>query len=223
MAIGRVRSNHRAEIEDQYSILSQMIEEISYQFQERLKRINQMAREDAGEQSEGEYEIYSSVINSYLYEIDRSESMCLQARQILFCSIYAYYETMLNRIISYYEVPVNSSDINDAKSMATSICEEYKTRTDKVILLENEEFVNDYCRLLRNHFMHGVLFKENKRKRLKEFANKFGGIKYDKDSYAEITDYSFLNKTSSYIYKILLDIDDAFSSFTLEKTYYIYE
>lgn len=212
MAIGRVRSNHRAEIEDQYSILSQMIEEISFQFKERLEEIEHMAREDADEQSEGEYEIYSSVINSFSHEIERSESMCLQARQILFCSIYAYYETMLNRIISYYEVPVNRTDIQETKSMVTRICDEYEKRTGKVIQLEKEEFVNDYCRLLRNHFMHGVLFDENKRLKIKELANKYGGIKYDMDSYAEITDHFFLNKTSSYIYKILLDIDDAFSS-----------
>ena len=212
MVIGRARSNHRAEIEDQYSILSQMIEEISFQFKERLETIDQIAREDADEQSEGEYEIYSSVINSYLHEIERSESKCLQARQILFCSIYAYYETMLNRIISYHKVNVTSPNLNDAKSMVNRICEEYKTKTDNVIQLDNEEFVNDYCRLLRNHFMHGVLVKENKRLKLKELANKYGGIKYDMDSYAEITDHLFLKKTSSYIYKILLDIDDAFSS-----------
>ena len=52
MVIGRARSNHRAEIEDQYSILSQMIEEISFQFKERLETIDQIAREDADEQSE---------------------------------------------------------------------------------------------------------------------------------------------------------------------------
>ena len=60
--------------------------------------------------------------------------------------------------------------------------------------------------------MHGVLIKENKRLKLKELANKYGGIKYDMDSYAEITDHLFLKKASSFIYKILLDIDDAFSS-----------
>lgn len=211
MAIFRARSNHRAEIEDQYSILSQMIEEISFQFKERLEKIDHMAKEDANEQSEGEYEIYSSVINSYSHEIERSESMCLQAHQILFCSIYAYYETMLNRIICYHKVHVTCHDLNDAKSMVTRICEEYKTKTEKVIQLENEEFVNDYCRLLRNHFLHGVLIKENKRLILKDLANKYGGIKYDMDSYAEITDYLFLEKVSSYIYKILLEIDDAFS------------
>ena len=212
MVIGRARSNHRAEIEDQYSILSQLIEEISFQFKERLEKIDHMAKEDANEQSEGEYEIYSSVINSYSHEIERSESMCLQARQILFCSIYAYYETMLNRIICYHKVHATCLDLNDAKSMVTRICEEYKTKTEKDIQLENEEFVNDYCRLLRNHFMHGVLIKENKRLKLKELANKYGGIKYDMDSYAEITDHLFLKKASSFIYKILLDIDDAFSS-----------
>lgn len=210
MAIFRARSNHRAEIEDQYSILSQMIEEISFQFKERLEKIEHMAREDADEQSEGEYEIYSSVINSYSHEIERSESMCLQARQILFCSIYAYYETMLNRIICYHKVNVTCHDLNDAKSMVTRICEEYKTKTEKDIQLENEEFVNDYCRLLRNHFMHGLLIKESKRLILKELANKYGGIKYDMDSYAEITDHLFLKRFSSYIYRILLDLDDAF-------------
>lgn len=208
----RARSNHRAEIEDQYSILSQMIEEISFQFKERLEEIDCMAKENADEQSEGDPEIYSSVINSYSYEIERSESMCLQARQILFCSIYAYYESMLNRIICYHKVYVTCPDLNDAKSMVNRICEEYKTKTEKVIQLENEEFINDYCRLLRNHFMHGVLIKENNRLKLQELANEYGGIKYDMDSYAEITDNLFLKKTSSYIYKILLDIDDAFSS-----------
>jgi hypothetical protein len=32
MTIGRARSNNSSEIEDQYSILSKMIEEISFQF-----------------------------------------------------------------------------------------------------------------------------------------------------------------------------------------------
>ena len=59
--------------------------------------------------------------------------------------------------------------------------------------------------------MHGVLLDAKKRLRLKELVNKYGGIKYDMNSYAEITDHLFLKKVSSYIYKILLDIDDAFS------------
>jgi hypothetical protein len=55
-----------------------------------------------------------------------------------------------------------------------------------------------------------VLIKESKRLKLKELANKYGGIKYDMDSYAEITDHLFLKRVSSYIYRILLDLDDAF-------------
>lgn len=210
MTIGRARTNHRAEIEDQYSILSQMIEEISFQFKERLEIIDHMAREDADEQSEGELESYSSVMNSYSHEIEKSGSMCLQARQILFCSIYAYYETMLNRIISYFEVNVNPPDLRDAKSMINKISAEYNSRTDTDIQLENQEFVNDYCRLLRNHFMHGVLLDPKKRLQLKELANKYGGIKYDMDSYAEIVDDSFLNKVLTGVYSIILKIDDAF-------------
>ena len=116
MAI-KARSNHRAMIEDQFVILSQMTEEIKYNFDKRIDKIEQIAKEDAISQSDGDDIIFHSVLNnnSYQTEIQKSYDMIIQARQIVFCAIYSYYETMLNRIIIQYSLPAQKNEKKDAK------------------------------------------------------------------------------------------------------------
>lgn len=208
----RARSNHRAEIEDQFFILSQMADEIRMHFEKGVDEIEHIAKENAICQAEGDDLIYSSVINSYAYDIERRWSMSTQSRQIIFCAIYAYYEAMLNRIISYRSVIVTNINLSDAKSMFERIRSELLLRSDNKLCIEEDEFTNDYCRLLRNHFMHGVLIKEKKREELKLLSSKYGGIIYNKDSYAEINDHSFVMKVLNSVYNNVITIDDAFSS-----------
>ena len=199
--IGRARTNHRAEIEDQFFILSQMIDEISAHFQEGKHELEQIAKEDATIQSDGEKAIYSSVHSSYAYEIERRDAMCAQSRQILFCAIYAYYEAMLNRLISYYDISItNNNDLNDAKSMIKAICTDFLLRSKHKLSITDVEFINDYCRLLRNHFMHGVLSRKKKREELKQLSDKYGGIIYN-EYYATIEDDSFIKNVLKTILK----------------------
>ena len=209
----RARSNHRAEIEDQFFILSQMADEIRESFQEGANRFEQIAKEDAIRQSQGESLIYDSVINNYAYEMIRRRSMCSQSRQIVFCAIYAYYETMLNRIISYYQIPFSDGDLNDAKTMYGNICTEFflRSKGEKLGIAE-DEFINDYCRLLRNHFMHGVLSKKKKREELKLLSEKHGGIIYDQYDYAEISTPSFIQDVLNSVYNMVISIDNAFDT-----------
>lgn len=208
----RARSNHRAEIEDQFIILSQMAEEISVHFEKGVDEIEHIAKENAICQAEGDDLIYSSVINSFAYELERRWSMCTQSRQIVFCAIYAYYEAMMNRIISYHHIAVTNNDLKDAKSMFERINAELLSRSEDQLHQTYDEFANDFCRLLRNHFMHGVLFKEAKREELKLLSDKYGGIIYDMDNYAEINDSSFILKVLNSLYNIIINIDDAFTS-----------
>lgn len=208
----RARSTHRAEIEDQFLILSQMADEIKVHFQDRIDEIEQIAKDDAINQANGDLFIYSSVLNSYANERERRWTMCTQSRQIVFCATYAYYEAMLNRIIRYYNITINNNDLKDAKSMFTRISEELLQRSNGRIRIADDEFSNDYCRLLRNHFMHGILSKKVKRDELKKLSDKYGGIIYDEAEYAAIKDHSFLLKVLNSIYKMIINIDDEYSS-----------
>ena len=216
--IGRARSNHRAEIEDQFFILSQMAEEIRLHFEKGVDEIEHIAKENAICQAEGDDLIYSSVMNSYSYDIERRWSMSTQSRQIIFCAIYAYYEAMLNRIISYHGISVTIiNDLRDAKSMFKRICTNLLQRSGGRLCLSDDEFTNDYCRLLRNHFMHGVLIKEARREELKSLSSKYGGVIYNKDNYAEINEHSFILKVLNSVYNNVINIDDAFSSLCINQ------
>ena len=211
MAI-KARSNHRAMIEDQFVILSQMTEEIKYNFDKRIDKIEQIAKEDAISQSDGDDIIFHSVLNnnSYQTEIQKSYDMIIQARQIVFCAIYSYYETMLNRIIIQYSLPAQKNEKKDAKSIIQFINKDLSSKTNDNFDI-NDTFINDYCRLLRNHFMHGILSDIKKQQELTELSEYYGSVEYHiSDAY--IIYNSFITKVLKSIHNIIIYIDNAYSA-----------
>ena len=207
MVIGRTRTNLRAEIEDQYEILSFLVSDISSHYQEQVDDIETEVAEYKKSNANEDYEIVSSELRNYYAASEICDSRCVHARQILFCAIYAYYETMLNRIVFSYNItPCNQ---RDAKSMVDGICIFYLNKYNFSLEIENIEFTNDYCRLLRNHFMHGFLSDESKRKALCNYSERFGGTTYYSDIYYEIVDNSFLVKVLKTVLEILTTLDDA--------------
>ena len=94
--------------------------------------------------------------------------------------------------------------------MVEDICKFFKNKYKSSLEIENGEFANEYCRLLRNHFMHGVLSDKRKRRLLYDYSDKFGGTKHYTDECYEIIGNDFLVKVLKTIFGILVKIDDCF-------------
>ncbi len=58
-------TNIRAMIETQYGILSQMIMDIAYRYQTQLKQTEEEADRLAQNNSDGDYEVYHTILNSF--------------------------------------------------------------------------------------------------------------------------------------------------------------
>ena len=93
--IAKGYTNIRAMIETQYGILSHMITDIA----DRLARDN----------SDGDYEVYHKILNSFNDVEERSYCLMTESRKILFCAIFSYYETMLNEFVLYYKIANNAT------------------------------------------------------------------------------------------------------------------
>ena len=205
--IGRTRTNLRAEIEDQYDILAFLVSDISSHYQEQVDDVEAKTAEYRRANTNEDYEVVSSELRNYYAESEICDSRCLHARQILFCAIFAYYETMLNRIVLSYNItPCNQ---RDAKSMVDGICKFYFNKYKLSLEVENIEFANEYCRLLRNYFMHGSLSDERKRRTLYDYSVRFGGVRCCCEYY-EIVDNSFMVKVLKTVLGILTTLDDVF-------------
>lgn len=208
MMIGRTRTNLRAEIEDQYEILSFLVSDISSHYQEQVDDIEAEVVVYKKSNTNEDYDIVSSELGNYYAASEICDSRCIQARQILFCAVFAYYETMLNRIVFSYNItPCNQRDV---KSMVDGICKFFLNKYNFSLEIENIEFANEFCRLLRNYFMHGSLSDDRKRRALYDYSNRFGGVRCYCGEYYEIVDNSFLVKVLKSVFGILTTLDDEF-------------
>ena len=97
-------TNIRAMIETQYGILSQMITDIAYRYQTQLKQTEEEADRLARDNSDGDYDVYHTILNSFNDVEERSLCLMTESRKILFCAIFSYYETMLNEFVMYYKI-----------------------------------------------------------------------------------------------------------------------
>ena len=102
-------TNIRAMIETQYGILSQMITDIAYRYQAQLKETEEENDRFAQENSDRDYDVYHSILNSLSDVEERSYCLMTESRKILFCAISSYYETMLNEIVLYYKIANNAT------------------------------------------------------------------------------------------------------------------
>ena len=118
-------TNIRAMIETQYGILSQMIMDIAYRYQTQLKQTEEEADRLAQNNSDGDYEVYHTILNSFNDVEERSSCLMTESRKILFCAIFSYYETMLNEIVLYYKIANNATQ---PSQILDSILKAYKTK-----------------------------------------------------------------------------------------------
>lgn len=81
-------TNIRAMIETQYGILSQMIMDIAYRYQTQLKQTEEESDRLARDNSDGDYEAYHTILNSFNDVEERSYCLMTESRKILFCAIF---------------------------------------------------------------------------------------------------------------------------------------
>ena len=202
-------TNIRAMIETQYGILSQMITDIAYRYQAQLKETEEENDRFTQENSDRDYDVYHSILNSLSDVEERSYCLMTESRKILFCAISSYYETMLNEIVLYYKIANNA--IQPAQIL-DSILKAYKIKYGEEITCreENVVYANSIYRLLRNLYMHGSLSKEKDRCTLFNYAGITNGLKTFGIDTIVITDNDFLFKALDCFKSILVCIDDAF-------------
>lgn len=203
-------TNIRAMIKTQYGILSQMIMDIAYRYQTQLKQTEEEADRLARDNSDGDYEVYHTILNSFNDVEERSYCLMTESRKILFCAIFSYYETMLNEFVLYYKIANNATL---PSQILDSILKAYKTKYGEEItcIEENVEYANSFYRLLRNLYMHGSLSKEKDRCTLFNYAGVTHGLKAVGIDTIVITDNAFLYKALDCFKTILVCVDDAFT------------
>lgn len=216
MTIGKTRTNIRAEIDTQYDILSQMIEEIADHYQEEATRFEEDINRMAKENSEGDEDIKLSIQRNYYDSIEKQYSLTFEARKILFCAIYSYFESMLYGLIDYFKI--HRGGAKYVNQLVEAIKKEYETR-----YLENlpnygytETIICEQYRILRNYFMHGKLDKETDNELLRSYvicANGLGWYEWDK---YEIESNSFLIVALGRINGFLVKIEEAYSRKEIE-------
>lgn len=199
----------RVVIETQYGILSQMICDISSHYQKELQKIQNEAQHIAKENSDGDYEIYLSILNSFTDIEDVHIELLKECRKIVFCAIFSYYETMLNGFLRYYKISSNARQIGQ---IFDCILQTYKDRfLDDEIHISNEYilYLNQFCRLLRNFYMHGILSNDNDKYTLFSYVEKVNGIENDLNTII-IREDRFLFNTLDIAKNVLVNIDNSF-------------
>ena len=202
--IGKTRTNIRAEIDTQYEILSQMIEDIAVHYQEEVHDFEQKVNTIAEEDSRGDYEIKSSILKSFDEAQERYSLMLYEARKILFCSIFSYLESMLYGLASYFKIPIGKT--NQVGQIIEKIVE---MSTEKLALSSNKDIICDFYRPLRNKYMHGHLGSENDKRSLQYYADKDERIG-TLSGYFEITDNAFLWDALNRVNTFLICIEDTY-------------
>lgn len=202
--IGKTRTNIREEIDTQYEILSQMIEDIAVHYQEEVHDFEQKVNTIAEEDSRGDFEIKSSILKSFDEPLERYSLMLYEARKILFCSIFSYLESMLYGLASYFQIPIGKT--NQVGQIIEKIVE---MSTVKLYLSPNKDIICDFYRPLRNKYMHGHLGSENDRRTLHYYANKNERIA-TLSGYYEITDNAFLWDALNRVNSFLICIEDTY-------------
>lgn len=204
-------------IETQYGILSQMVTDIAYRYQAQLKGTEEDADRLAQDNSDGDYDIYRSILNSFNDVEERLSCLMTESRKILFCAIFSYYETMLNEFVLYYKI---ANEAKQPSKILDSILKAYRIKYgDEITCIEeNIAYVNSFYRLLRNLYMHGTLSAEKDRCILFNYAEATDGLKTFGIDTIVITNNAFLFNALDYFRTILVCIDDAFYETIVRRT-----
>lgn len=193
-----------------------MIYDIDNHYQTSLQQINDDVRYIAEDNSNGDYDEYISIVHNFDDDIDRQTALCVEARRILFCSIFSYYEKMLHGIADYYDI---SSGAEQVLQLYEAIQKEYKNRYADTINIDPKcvESVNQTYRLLRNYFIHGKLSKSYDRDKLYSNIDLLDGIERCGNLDIEITKNTYLYKALDDIKSVLTSIEEGFSNKTQDE------
>ncbi|KAF5063299.1 hypothetical protein DSECCO2_295880 [anaerobic digester metagenome] len=202
-------SNVRAEIEFNYNILSQVIDEIPAIYKAAYKDFMRFSVEEDSFVADGDKEIYLSVLRNFEGEGYRQEYLCEKVGEVFFCSIFSYCESMLKTISQYYDITLKEK----IKDSFNEIKKTFRLRylEDLPITESDSQYVNEFSRLLRNYFIHGNLSDYNLRK-LESYIFPEDGIYFYSDSYIRIVNNDFLINALKRIRSFLIDIESAFSA-----------
>ena len=96
-------TNIRAMIETQYGILSQMIMDIAYRYQTQLKQTEEEADRLARDNSDGDYEVYHTILNSFNDVEERSYCLMTESRKILFCAKFLSYNCIFLLLFMFFD------------------------------------------------------------------------------------------------------------------------
>jgi hypothetical protein len=208
MIIGKTRTNIRAEIDSQYEILYQMIEDIADHYQEEALRfeedINRMAEED----SDGDEEIKHSLLSNFCEPSEKQYSLTFEARKILFCAIFSYFESMLYGLIDYFKIPRGKT--NQVGQLIDKVEEEYLKRYSEPLLFTcDKNVISGFYRPLRNKFTHGHIGNPNDRKMLFSYLEKDKRVSHLFGNY-EINCNIFLRDALNNITTFLVEIEEAY-------------
>lgn len=210
--IGKARTNIRAEIDTQYEILSQMIEDIADHYQEEALRFEKYIDRVAEEDSEGDNDIKFSIQRSFDDSLEKQYSLTFEARKIMFCAIFSYFESMLYGIIEYYKIPRGKT--NQVKQLVDIIKDEYVRKYNEQFpdYGYTETIICEQYRILRNYFMHGKLDKESDNELLRSYVFSVNGLGwYEWDRY-EIIDNNFLIGALGRINGFLVRMEEAYNT-----------
>lgn len=197
----------RALIETRYGILSQLISNVEKHYHSPWIDFQNYVIKTAKENCDGDNEIYFSILHSFDTEEEILESLLKETRRILFCSIFSYYENILNEMLLYYGIDTKAQQV---KHIFEAITKEYKNRYSEE-LIADARIAHDFYRLLRNYFMHGTLSLSKDHAKLQSFVGVTDGVKLYGNMAIDITDNSFLLKALNDLRGILVDIEEAFT------------
>ncbi len=182
--IGKARTDIRAEIDTQYEILSQMIEDIADRYQEDALRFEEFVNRMAEEDSDGDDDIKHTIQRSFDAPLEKQYSLTYEARRILFCTIFSYFESMLHGLIDYYKIPIGRAKY--VNKLVGAIKKEYENRYSELFpdYGYTETIICTQYRILRNHFMHGKIDKDEDIELLRSYAISKSGLRcYEWDKY----------------------------------------
>lgn len=212
MIIGKTMSNIGWEIENQYEILSQMISDVAERYQKEAIDLDLIVDAEVAKEPEEDYDAQLSKRNEYREIVIKKSMQCVEARKVLFCAIFSYFESMLYGIIEYYKIPRGKT--NQVKQLVDIIKDEYVRRYNEQFpdYGYTETIICEQYRILRNYFMHGKLDKESDNELLRSYVFSVNGLGwYEWDKY-EIESNSFLVVALGRINGFLVRMEEAYNT-----------
>lgn len=196
----------RALIETQYIVILRMIDGIVEYNNEALEVSTNYAREIAKNNSNGDNDVFHSILHNFDEQEDQQVAISRESRKILFCAIFAYYESMLNEILRYYNIITKATQVSQ---IIEAIEKEYKKRYSECLTVDTA-IVHDFYRILRNYFMHGTISPTDLAK-IEMHIGVTYGIKAYGNQAIDITSDDFLSKSLENVKNVLTAIEGAFS------------